>query len=171
MIGVYTVEHYLHHHKSCSAACGCFIVGQCSGGLWTYCLPQACGFSAHHWLLPLKSFKELYRWLFALSLSSPFHTHRHRLSHLTSGAVGVETLLYLTASPFTLPLPGKLLFVFSCYCWALRRMQLLCRSVVSNSALLPERPALSPTLPRWQCPLGFRLLLSSFLFPCLSYLL
>ena len=92
MIGVYTVEQCLHHHKSCSAARGCSIVGQCSGGLWTYCLPQAYGFSAHRWLLPLKSFKELYRWLFAISLSSPFHTHRHRLSHLTSGAVGVETL-------------------------------------------------------------------------------
>ena len=156
MIEVYIVEQYLHLHKPCGAARGCFIVGAV---LWWFVglsspSPRIVNSPLK---LPLKDFQELYRWLFAVSLSSPFHTCRHRLSCLTCGAVGIDTPLYLPASPFALPLPGKRLLSAVA---AERRGP-------RSAAQLPGGQAL-PDPATLRCPLGFSLLLPPSLSPHLS---
>lgn len=132
MIGAYIAEQYLRCHWPHGAACGCFIVG-CSAlvfyGSTIFSKPMdfPCTADCYLWRI-LENF---------LGGCLPFHLpHRHRLSYLPSGTMGIETLLLsLTSSPSTLCLSGKLLFVFSCDCGALRHTQLFA-TVLSSAAHL-----------------------------------
>lgn len=166
MIGVYIVEQYLHLHKPCGAARGCFIVGAM---LWWFVdlhLPQARGFSTHRWNYFWRIFKNFTGGCLP-SLSPPLSTPAG-----TDCPTELAVLWGLTPHCTCLHLHSLFLSQESGSCCQLLLLSAEAHVAITGRCRLQRHSAArrpgAPHPTALQRPLGFSLLLPPFLFPHLS---